>query len=831
MRSKRIVTARERPGLIRERLKRHLSQQDLAEKLGTTFVTVSRWEHGHVQPSAYYRQRLCEIFEKTPAEIYALLTVVEVNTLTDEQKTGVDPSLLPNAPLGGDVDAINRDGQDRTEVSVPTYDPPSAVSANQKHEPPGKQPRSKYTPRQRLLNKVEKFWVRGVLENAVPENVFMEPDFHFLSDALSQPWDDVFHTKPSSSLKISNGLQMLRLYDELGGKLLILGDPGSGKTILLLELARALLERAQEDEAHPIPVVFQLSSWTQKQRSLGEWLQEELTSKYQVPHLLSQRWVEQDMLLPLLDGFDEIVARDRYSCLEAINRYRREGRISAWVICSRRSEYQQLEAKLHIRGAIDLCPLTVEQIRDYLTRRGTVMSPLREALEQAPDFMELAKNPFMLNILTFTYSDVAQEKQSILLAEKHDLIFAAYVQRALQRQKFQNPFTIDQTLQWLHWLASQMKSHSQSIYYIEYMQADWLPDERSQKWYRLLGERLPLIVIGMLLCLSMGKALGASEAHDGILVEACIYMLPGALLGWIFGRKSEGLLGSARKWRKLAFFQVEKVPPYLINSLFVGGVSECIIPILRRFIPFLDDRTSLLALVCGIAAGILTVVRHNSTIIPAEIVSWSWPACRENMLSVKHLLNSLLVGFSIDLFFLFRMNLLNSRWELLVLNFLVGVAYWIGINAFKGIKNDIIPEAKHVRPNDGMRQSFFNSAMVTGMAFLFIGSLYFFLNMALYELYYRALSADVSLISLFWRSFLIGIPAGLIFGLLHGGIACIRHISLRYLLWRSKAFMWDSPTFLDQMAKCLLLRKVGGGYLFVHRMLLDYFADLDRTNV
>jgi hypothetical protein len=32
--------------------------------------------------------------------------------------------------------------------------------------------------------------------------------------------------------------------------------------------------------------------------------------------------------------------------------------------------------------------------------------------------------------------------------------------------------------------------------------------------------------------------------------------------------------------------------------------------------------------------------------------------------------------------------------------------------------------------------------------------------------------------------------------------------------------------FLDQCAKLVLLKKVGGGYIFIHRILLDYFADI-----
>ena len=35
--------------------------------------------------------------------------------------------------------------------------------------------------------------------------------------------------------------------------------------------------------------------------------------------------------------------------------------------------------------------------------------------------------------------------------------------------------------------------------------------------------------------------------------------------------------------------------------------------------------------------------------------------------------------------------------------------------------------------------------------------------------------------------------------------------------------------FLDHCAKLIILKKVGGGYIFIHRMLLDYFADIPRS--
>lgn len=79
---------------------------------------------------------------------------------------------------------------------------------------------------------------------------------------------------------------------------------------------------------------------------------------------------------------------------------------------------------------------------------------------------------------------------------------------------------------------------------------------------------------------------------------------------------------------------------------------------------------------------------------------------------------------------------------------------------------------------------------------------------------------------------LLGLPvggtvSGLIVGLANGGIACIQHIALRFLLWRFKCLPWNYSRFLDSAAERILLCKVGGGYIFHHRLLRDYFASLE----
>ena len=55
--------------LIRARLEKGWTQARLAEEVGTTFETVSRWERGVVIPGLFYREKLFSIFGKTAAEL------------------------------------------------------------------------------------------------------------------------------------------------------------------------------------------------------------------------------------------------------------------------------------------------------------------------------------------------------------------------------------------------------------------------------------------------------------------------------------------------------------------------------------------------------------------------------------------------------------------------------------------------------------------------------------------------------------------------------------------------------------------------------------------
>ena len=65
--------------------------------------------------------------------------------------------------------------------------------------------------------------------------------------------------------------------------------------------------------------------------------------------------------------------------------------------------------------------------------------------------------------------------------------------------------------------------------------------------------------------------------------------------------------------------------------------------------------------------------------------------------------------------------------------------------------------------------------------------------------------------------------------LLNGGMACVQHVILRWSLWRAGSTPCAYVRFLDYATHRHLLYKVGGGYMFTHRFLQEYFASLDTS--
>jgi hypothetical protein len=357
--------------------------------------------------------------------------------------------------------------------------------------------------RQIIIARVRATWITGVLEQSLHGAALIALGLRDQPDVLANPLRLVLEEKDQSAQMPPAGTRIAQVYEKAPSGLLILGEPGSGKTTVLLELARDLLSRAEIDNSYPLPMVFNLSSWAVKRQPLAEWLVEEMNTMYQVSRRLGQAWVQADQVLPLLDGLDEVASPYRAACVDAINAFREEHGLVNLVVCSRRAEYLSLKQHVLVKSAVVVQPLTEQQIDAYLASAGEQLEAVRVALRSDPVLQELATTPLMLSVLTLVYHGGSGKDLLTAgsLVERRRKLFEDYVHAMLRHRGGETRYTANQTLSWLTWLAKQMIQHSLTQFYLERMQPNWLPNTRSLFVYRvvvgLLGGLLSGLVFGL----------------------------------------------------------------------------------------------------------------------------------------------------------------------------------------------------------------------------------------------------------------------------------------------------------------------------------------------
>lgn len=279
------------------------------------------------------------------------------------------------------------------------------------------------------------------------------------------------------------------VFDETEGKLLILGSLGAGKTTTLLELAKDLINRAQNDPDQPIPVLLDLLSW-KKSQILADWIVAELKSKYGIQDQIGKQLIQQQKLLPLLDGLDELELRQRELCLQAINRLLvGENSVQHLVVCTPLEDYKRCKTRLRLQGAVYLRPLTEAQIKQYLV--GASSLQLWYGIEDDPNLLELAKAPLFLCMMTLAYEEILIHAWKRLPSREERLkyLLNAYVRwlltRKIKSHYYRKEPRPEATRPWLVFLAKRMKEEKHVEFAMWQIQPEWLQTNSQKSMYRL----------------------------------------------------------------------------------------------------------------------------------------------------------------------------------------------------------------------------------------------------------------------------------------------------------------------------------------------------------
>ncbi|WP_394620844.1 NACHT domain-containing protein [Lentzea sp. JNUCC 0626] len=194
-------------------------------------------------------------------------------------------------------------------------------------------------------------------------------------------------------------------FDQLPSRrLVMIGEPGSGKTFLGILLTAGLLRR--RTQGSPVPVFLSLSSWDPVADPLDDWLIRTLATTYYngrqqaVRALLLSR-----LIVPILDGLDELPDHARRRAVNRLNDVLDGDR--PLVLTCRITEYEDLitgGAPTLLRApVVRINPVTTQDVIARLRPWPTVAKHVKAA----PDgpIATALSTPLMLSLFAAAYKD------------------------------------------------------------------------------------------------------------------------------------------------------------------------------------------------------------------------------------------------------------------------------------------------------------------------------------------------------------------------------------------------------------------------------------------
>lgn len=270
-------------------------------------------------------------------------------------------------------------------------------------------------------------------------------------------------------------LHFFEAFEKYQGRVLLLGDPGAGKTTTLNSFAREAVVRRLADPREPLPILVSIAQWdTNRKPAIKDWIAS------LIPELrkeLASVIIAGNAIL-LLDGLDELgsarvqalrtatfgITASAYSDQEFvhpetavsdtseekirlvtaemfdprrefINLLPENNRI---IITCRIKDYDEMEQKVSLNGAVALQPLTDEQMKSYLGD----LPELWDVIESDVELRNVARTPLILNLFATAFAQIdtaARQLRDLSKGDQRDKIFEYFIRQTYLRESKKHP--------------------------------------------------------------------------------------------------------------------------------------------------------------------------------------------------------------------------------------------------------------------------------------------------------------------------------------------------------------------------------------------------------
>ncbi len=641
--------------------------------------------------------------------------------------------------------------------------------------------------RQRVLDRVQASWIDGVLYAALEEGR------EFGIEVTTRP-NAIVSRRKLGEIPLPDTRNILTIFETMRERLLILGKPGAGKTIMLLQLAEAMIKKAQDDDSTYLPMVLNLASWGRYEPDMLDWVMTEARRSYGLRPRQTKQLLQRNKLALLLDGLDEVGEvndhEKRSRCVQAINTFK-DAHWIPLVVCSRIDEYkgiQELSQQLQLEGAIQLEPLPRQVVRDHLREKG--LAELLKAIDndhvlytekdgyRVTVLDEMSREPFFLNTMAYTYAGQTAEGIGVYptaFNRRKDL-FELYIKRRF-REKLHHMDHL-KARRYLEWLATKMQVYTQQIVFRpQDIDREWLESESDLPLYNERWQYLSWTVT---------LTLTATFAWLGWLLNGWWMALLMAGIGYVYARHTlsqaqpdmRGYLNAFGIPSPRHFLLGGRNIPFLIVvlSVIVVGLDMLLarwlgvwavpvialltIPLIQGIARLINTRSNV-----GINLGVAGV----ATMAMVFVRLWA------TTLALNGFVVVLLLGFS----FLFLFNAQNAKEP---------ADRWLRPRAWRG---------------------------VLVFALFMLGSV-----------------LAVTVFSLPLVVLALGSLLAVVLGTLTGMWLPVDRFWVWWVIWQHDRLpLLRLNRFLNHMKQAHMLRNMRGGYLFIHRTLRDYLAQDDEIKL
>lgn len=381
-------------------------------------------------------------------------------------------------------------------------------------------------------------------------------------------------------------------------RLVVIGAPGAGKTSLAVMLVRELLAEHRPGEA--VPVLLSFSMWQPDQQSLEEWLVKQISGAY--PALTSvehfgdgavHRLLTAGLIIPVLDGLDEVAPDQFPLAVTRLNRYLSEDR--PVVVTCRAAEYQeiigQVGAVLARAAVVELEPVSHTEAAGYLPAgqgdQGRLRwEPVTRHLVRHPDgpLARVFSTPLMVHLARVVYRERVTSPADLLRftdpAAIEDHLLRGYVPAlyAAHGDDTAEPVTRrpcppEKAERWLAFLAGHLTRAR----------------VREITWWQLVNAvpltltRQALAGVALVAFLIQAVVLGGRISSGGVVGTMLVAVLLGAPVGIVMGlADGQPSRVRLRPWAFLEGFAIGNgfalvcVPIVLLTSAFAATPVEAL---------------------------------------------------------------------------------------------------------------------------------------------------------------------------------------------------------------------------------------------------------------